>query len=236
MLRRIWGVGPVAEKRLHAQGYQTIGDLVRADPRRLERGLGGWGLDLARLGRGRELSEVEPYRDPVSLSEENTFSQDVSDRRKLEQTIIAHADSVARRLRRSELRARTVVLKLKLARRVAAGPRGYPLLTRRLTLAEATDDGDAISRAGFDLLARAALTEPVRLLGVGVTNVVHAGEDQLGLFESPAPVRRRAKLNRALDEISDRFGNRAVVRGDPRHSERAGLSLQIKTGEDEPED
>lgn len=232
-VRRIWGVGLVAEKRLHAAGYRTVGDLVRADERRLQRSLGHWGLDIARLGRGRELSEVEPYREPVSLSEENTYAGDVSDRQTLESTIIAHSESVARRLRRSELCARTVVLKLKLSRRVAAGPRGYPLLTRRLTLPEPTDDGDTISRAGFDLLARAALTEPVRLLGVGVTNVEHAGEGQLGLFEPPAASRRRTRLNRALDEISDRFGNRSVVRGDQSHSERAGLSLQIKTGEDE---
>jgi DNA polymerase-4 len=231
-VRRLWGVGPVAEQRLRAAGFETVGDLVRADPRRLESRLGAWGLEVARLGGGRELSEVEPYRDPVSYSEENTFADDVSDGQTLRATIITHAESVARRLRHDGLRARTVVLKLKLARRVAAGPRGFPLLTRRTTLAEPSDDGGVLARAAFGLLRRAALVEPIRLLGVGVTNLVRADEGQLALFEGSEAARRRDRLNRALDRIADRFGTGAVVRGDQSAAERAGLSMQIKRGED----
>lgn len=233
-VRRIWGVGPVAERRLHAAGFETIGDLVRAYPTRLEGQLGDWGLALARLGRGLDLSEVEPYRDAVSYSEENTFASDVSDRPTLEAALGIHADAVARRLRRDDLRARTVVLKVKLARRVAPGPRGYPLLTRRATLAEPTDDGARIAATGRGLLDRAALREPVRLLGVGVTNLVPAEVGQLSLFAAPGDARRE-RLNRALDALADRFGAGAVVRGDARPAERAGLSLQHKRGA-HPED
>jgi DNA polymerase-4 len=232
-VRRLWGVRPVAERRLLRAGFASIGDLVRCEAARLEALLGPWGLEVARLGRGEDLSEVEPYREAVSYSEENTFGTDVSDRRALEATIIAHAEAVARRLRRDALRARTVVLKLKLARRVERGPRGFPLLTRRVTLSEPTDDGAAIAHAGRDLLARAGLDEPVRLLGVGVTNLVATGEEQLGLFSAPEPA-RRTRLNRALDEIADRFGSRVVVRGACDGAERAGLSFQVKRGE-EPE-
>ena len=229
-VRRLWGVGPVAEQRLLQQGFATIGDLVRTDPERLRRLLGPWGLSLARLGRGQDLSEVEPYREAVSYSEENTFAGDVSDRRVLESAIGTHADSVARRLRRDGVAARTIVLKLKLARRVAAGPRGFPLWTRRVTLSEPCDDGDAIARAARELLDRAGLTEPVRLLGVGVTGIA-ARDSQLALFEKPRAAQRRDRLNRALDQIAERFGDDAVVRGQPEHAERAGLSMQIKRGE-----
>ena len=231
-VRRIWGVGPVAERRLHEAGFETIDDLVRADPRTLEARLGDWGLALARLGRGRDLSEVEPYRDAVSYSEENTFGEDIASHEVLEAALITHAESVARRLRRDRLRARTVVLKLKLGRRVAAGPRGYPLLTRRATLADPSDDGATISRVATQLLSRAALTEPVRLIGVGATNLVSADTGQLALFAAPRD-ERRARLNRALDTIADRFGNSAVVRGDARPAARSGLSLQQKRGEED---
>ena len=232
-VRRIWGVGPVAEARLRGAGFETIGDLVRADPRTLEARLGDWGTALARLGQGRDLSEVEPYRDAVSYSEENTFADDVSSRQVLEAALITHAESVARRLRRDRLRARTVVLKLKLARRVAPGPRGYPLLTRRTTLAEPSDDGALLARAATGLLARAALREPVRLLGVGVTGLVSSDTGQLALF--PKRDARRERLNRALDAITDRFGTGAIARGDARPAARAGLSLQRKRGAD-PDD
>ena len=230
---RLWGVGPVARGRLEAGGFHTVGDLARADAARLEALLGSWGLEVARLARGEETSEVEPYREPVSYSEENTFRSDIDDDGVLRSTIIAHAEAVGRRLRADGLRARTVVLKLKLARRRAPGPRGYPLITRRTTFAEPSDDGEVLARAAFELLARADLREPVRLLGVGATNLVARAGEQLPLFAAREGAQRRSRLNKALDELARRFGSEAVVRGGPADTERAGLSQQIKRG-DEP--
>ncbi len=228
---RLWGVGAVTEARLLRAGFQTIGDLARAAPERLQAVLGDWGVGLGCLARGEDLREVEPYRDAVSMSEENTFSRDISDRRVLDAAILAHADSVARRLRRSGERGRTVVLKLKLARRVAAGPRGYPLLTRRTTLEEATDDGDVIAREARALLRASGLAEPVRLLGVGVTNLVAANPEQLALGGEGTARARRASLNRTLDALADRYGRGIVHRAEQADVSRAALSDQIKRGE-----
>jgi DNA polymerase-4 len=225
---RIWGVGPVGQARLAAAGFHRIGDLVRADAAGVASRLGAWGAGVAALARGEDLSEVEPYREPVSYSEENTFAGDVEDRDTLESAILTHAEAVARRLRRDSLRARTVVLKLKLARRRAPGPRGYPLRTRRTSLPDATDDGAMIAGAARTLLAGASLRESVRLIGVGVTNLQPESSAQLTLFETRG---LRTQLNRALDEIADRFGPEAVVRGGLQRQERAGLTLQIKRGE-----
>jgi DNA polymerase-4 len=228
---RLWGVGPVAEMRLARAGIRTIGDLAAATPEALRSGLGSWGASAAALARGEDLREVEPYREAVSMSEENTFGEDVSDRRTLEGAILTHAESVARRLRRSELRAGTVVLKLKLGRRVAPGPRGYPLLTRHATLPEASDDGEVLARAALDLLARCELSEPVRLVGVGATKLVPADPEQLALFAEGAERKRRASLNRALDALTERYGSPVVRRAGQSDVTRAGLSLQHKRGE-----
>ena len=225
----LWGVGPVARERLAAQGIHTIGDLARADPRRLERALGSFGAEAARLARGEDLREVDPTREPVSYGEENTFERDVIDRETLETALAAHAEAVARRLRRDGVRGRIVVVKLKLGRRRAPGPRGHPLLTRRTTLAEATDDGAAIARAARELLARVGPPEPVRLVGVSVSGLEQAG--QLGLFVAASERARRERLNRALDELSSRFGPDAVRPVGTGSVSRAGLSLARKRGE-----
>ncbi|MBW2445121.1 MAG: DNA polymerase IV [Deltaproteobacteria bacterium] len=227
-VRRMWGVGPVTGKRLAAAGFHTVRDLARADRDGLEKLLGDWGGRLARLARGEDVREVEPYRDTVSMSEENTFSGDVDDLPRLERAIVRHAESVARRLRRSEVLARTVVLKVKLGRRRAPGPRGYSLVTRRATLPEASDDGETISRVARGLLHAWGLPEPIRLLGVGVTNLVPGDAAQLPLFEQGRA--RRERLNQALDQIADRFGSEALSRGEPGSARRAGLSDQIKRG------
>jgi len=231
-VRRLWGVGPVAGERLVGAGYATIGALAAADSKQLEGLLGAWGGRISKLARGEDVSEVEPFREAVSYSEENTFGGDVSDLQVLQAAIIAHSEAVARRLRNDDLRARTVVLKLKLARRVAAGPHGYPLLNRQITLPEASDDGDAISRAAFDLLERADLREPVRLLGVAASNLVGRSGEQLGLFAPDAGRERRGRINTALDELTRKFGADVVKRGSLADPERAALSHQQKRGED----
>jgi DNA polymerase-4 len=228
---RLWGVGPVAEARLRSAGFRSVGDLARAAPARLEAALGSFGVSVAKLARGEDVREVEPYREAVSYSEENTFAGDVSDASVLEAAIRAHAEAVARRLRRDGIRAGTVVLKLKLARRRSAGPRGYPLLTRQARLPEATDDGPTLAAQARALLARAKLGEPVRLLGVGVTQLRPGDAAQLALFEPEPDAQRSARLNRALDAIAERFGSGAVSRGAQGAAEKAGLSLQIKRGE-----
>ncbi len=235
--RKIWGVGPVAGERLEGLGYRTIGDLARADPKRLVSQLGEWGGAIGRLARGEDLREVEPHREAVSLSEENTFDRDVSDRAVLEATILTHAEGVARRLRRQGLLARTVVLKWRLGRRAREGPRGYPARTRQLTLAEPTDDGEVVAQVAKSLLED-ALVEPVRLLGVGVSGLVdeQGRATQLSLFDVAsdaksiqAPPRKR-KLNRALDALADRFGDDVVRRASQGEARHATLSGQWKKG------
>ena len=233
-VRRIWGVGAVAEERLVSSGFRTLGDLARAEPAQLRALLGVWGEEIGSLARGEDVRDVEPYREAVSMSEENTFAEDVADFDRLLAALRTHAEAVARRMRRARVTARTVVLKVKLARRVSGGPRGFPLLTRRATLPEATDDGETVASVARGLLERWGLPEPVRLLGVGVTNLQEGRPRQLSLFEG-ASGRPRDRLNRALDEITARFGRGAVVRAIEAPVERAGLSFQIKRGDDEPE-
>src|SRR5262249_51183730 len=103
-VERLPGVGPVARERLVAPRLPRIGDLARADAKRLERALGSLGAEAARLARGEDLREVLAWRDPVSYSEENTFERDVSDRPTLDAALGGHAEAVARRLRRDGLR------------------------------------------------------------------------------------------------------------------------------------
>jgi DNA polymerase-4 len=232
---RLWGVGWVAEQRLRGVGIATIGDLARKDEARLRALLGdALGAQAASLARGLDARPVVAERDAVSYSEENTFDRDVTDRERIGAVIQDHAESVARRLRRDALAARTVVLKVKLgARRPdprGGGARAYPILTRRATLAEPTDDGAVFAREAKRLLLRTPHV-PIRLVGVGATNLLPIAAAQLALFEPSSERRKAVRLNRALDEIVERFGSRAVVRAGQEAATRAALTLQRKRGE-----
>jgi DNA polymerase-4 len=224
---RIWGVGPVAEGRLERLGVYTIGELAGSSDESLEGTLGAWGPRVAALARGEDAREIEAYREARSYSEENTFGEDVRDRDTLRRTIRSHAESVARRLRRDGVRARGVMLKLKLARPLGGGR--FPLVTRSLTLPAATDDGRELGEAAMRLLARSGVAEPVRLVGVGASRIETRSPEQLSLLpEGP----RRKRLNQVVDEIRERFGSESLARAEDRPVERAGLTEQIKSGDE----
>jgi len=231
---RIWGVGPVTRTRLERAGVFTIGDLAERSDADLRALLGDFGPRAAALARGEDAREVEPYREAKSYSEESTFETDIASLATLERAIRAHAEAVARRLRHDGLRARGVALKLKLARPLGGGK--FPILSRSSTLALPSDDGAELAAAGCALLARAALEEPVRLLGLAAERLEPIGAEQLSLLDTTAEGReRRARLNSALDAIRARFGASALERAEG-GVDRAGLSFQIKRGEEDEDD
>jgi len=213
-VRRLWGVGPVLAERLVAAGFRTLGELGRADPRRLSPLVGARAAALAALARGEDDRPVDGTGDPKSLGEERTFDQDVSEREVVLDALRAHAHAVARRLRRAGLRGRTVTLRVKLAtRRRDAGDaphRLFPLRTRSQRLDHATSDGRAIATVAVRLGDAAGITEPVRLLGVSVSGLERAGAGQLSLFGADAASERGERLGRVLDAIQDRYGARAI--------------------------
>jgi len=222
----LWGVGPVLERRLRALGIATFGDLARHDTEALSLLLGRRAGELRALARGEDAREVEADRAPKSIGEENTFESDVGSDPRIVEVLRAHADAVARRLRRAGYRGRTVTLKIKLAHAdpARASERGpyYPLLTRSRTLAEPTDDAEQIAAVARELWAATALTEPIRLLGVSVSALGATGAapaQQLALFEAVAARGRpdaapssRRPLGPTLDAITERFGAGAIQR------------------------
>jgi DNA polymerase-4 len=221
-IRRLWGVGPVLGAKLASLGIETFHDLSSYDAARLAAQLGDRARELQRLARGEDERPVQAYREPKSYGEENTFETDVSDRTRVTAALTAHAEAVARRLRHDDYAGRTVTVKAKLSR--ARGRREsrdssattephYPLVTRSRTLREATNDGALIRNVAVELWDEAKLAEPVRLLGVSLSNLERGGGVQLDLFTQP-----KSKLGRTLDAITERFGEHAISRAVERNA------------------
>jgi DNA polymerase IV len=207
---RLWGVGAVSQDQLRRLGLDTIGDVARSPEDLLCRRLGAaLGHHIAALARGEDSREVVSESEPVSIGHEETFERDLSAVDEILPTLIDQADRVAGRLRRAELRARIVMVKVKHA--------DFRLVTRRRTLEDATSDGARIARVatelvqGVDIGDHGGKRTRVRLCGVAVSGLEpRAAPRQLALDE---PARERGeRLGDALDEIRRRFGDDAVVR------------------------
>jgi DNA polymerase-4 len=226
-VERLWGVGRVTLERMHQHGIRTVGELARRDPAELRAAFGQMGPHLRELASGADSRTVVADWQRKSYGEENTFARDLAlDSGDLRRVLIAHGDAIGRRLRADGVRARTVALKLKLARPLGGGR--YPLITRSFTLETATDDGAEISRVATRLLDRAPARERIRLAGVQVHGLERRDDAQMGLFSvQEGGDSKRSRLNRALDEVTKRFGEDAITRGLAR-ADRAAPTHRIK--------
>jgi DNA polymerase-4 len=200
---RLWGVGPRTAEALARMRLRLIGDVARADRGELERALGSNGPWLHDLANGIDLREVEPDREAKSVGAEETFEEDLTAPEDLLPFLHEQSLRVAARLRRAGLAAATVSLKVKYA--------DFQIATRQETLPLRTDDGEEIYRCAERLLAKADPGRAIRLTGVSASEL-GAREPQLGLFDEQA--KRRARLNRSLDAIAEKFGPGAVLPGD----------------------
>jgi DNA polymerase-4 len=213
-VERMWGVGPKTAPKMRALGFATIGDLARASEKELERMLGSWGLEVARLARGEDERDVVPDAAAKSIGAEETYEEDLVGKEAIARTLLDHAGRVARRLVRAELSANVVVVKIKYA--------DFTLCTRRATLPEAAQDTSAIHQAAVELLARVALDgRRVRLTGVSVGGIVD-GAPAPALFPDVLAEKRR-KVEALAARIADRFGDehavtRATLLGKPTRS------------------
>ena len=228
-VERLWGVGRVTLARLNAARISTVGDLANRDAGELKSLFGSMGPHLHELASGNDSRPVIADWQRKSYGEENTFAHDLAQESiELRRALIAHGDTIARRLRADGVRARTITLKLKLARPLGGGR--YPLVTRSFSLDTPTNDGPEITRVATHLLGRVRDKDKIRLAGLQVHQLERADKAQLGLFDSASAVnddRKRDRLNRALDVVSKKFGEEAVTRGLAR-VERAAPSRRIK--------
>ena len=207
---RLWGVGKVTQKRLADLGLRYIGD-VAAFPRLvLEKKLGSIsGAHLHNLAHGIDSRTVETGREMVSIGHEETFARDTGDLVKIGNILLRQADKVARRMRKRELRSRTVVLKIKYA--------DFTLVTRRRTLDDPTSDAQVLANTAKELLAQLPIVagggknQLVRLCGLSVAGLEDRnGPRQLGFAEASRA--KGERLGDVLDRIQDRFGDASVSR------------------------
>lgn len=158
-VRVLWGVGPVTAEKLAEMGVTTVGDLARLSEETLRARFGQHGTEMARMARGLDERSVVTEREPKSVSQETTFSRDMTDVDALRRQLWRLSQGVGRHLRREGVTAGTVAIKLRYA--------DFTTLTRQMRLGVPTDDERVIYRAALALLRRAwQRGRPVRLLGV----------------------------------------------------------------------
>lgn len=201
-VRRLWGVGEVTEKKLLAAGFRTIADIQEAPLEKLSALLGNQGTLLKDLSFGIDDRPVVSSRQVKSIGDESTYEYDLTDRPKIDREIAIHSDIVAQRLRRHDLAARTISLKIRFA--------SFKTIMRSLSLEEGTNLQETIDSTCQTLLSRIPLTEGIRLIGVTASNL-GAPLSIPSLFSDAEDKRSRAA--KAMDSIQQKYGRKALQKG-----------------------
>lgn len=203
-VRKLPGIGPVAEQRLHAIGITTLGQLVAAPDAQLHPIFGAYlhGLRASARGEGsddvgRERPKFREY-DPEgmvhgSISNERTFAE--TSPFTAREILSSLSERVGARMRSRGVLAGVVTLKLRYT--------DFRTISRARTITPTSDDFE-LHRIVVEIYREAREgTLPIRLLGIQVSKLRLAAA-QLSLFDGDE---RRGE---AVDTIRDRFGYHAV--------------------------
>ena len=204
-IQALWGVGPKTAAQLRQRGITTIGRLAALSEFEIKTFFGRHGESMQRRAKGIDNTPVYPESgDPKSISNEITFQEDKDDEEELLMILRGLSEKVGSRLRKKELAGSVVQIKIRYS--------DFSTYTRQTSVGDCTNlDQDIYEEAVKLFLKHWSRGRPVRLLGVGVSNL-DKPHRQLSLWENDSG--KREDLTRAVDDLRERFGKDIIKRAD----------------------
>jgi DNA polymerase-4 len=204
-VERLWGVGPVTARKLHAYGIGNVGEVARLPEELLISMVGrATGRHLHALAHNRDPRPVQGRRRRGSIGSQRARGRSPWSADSIDADVIALVDRVTRRMRIAGRAGRTVVLRLRFD--------DFTRATRSHTLPHPTASTETVLTAARSLLQSALPTLEKRgltLVGISVANLENAREVQLLL---PFDGRQHEALDAVVDEVRERFGSKAITR------------------------
>ncbi len=197
------GVGRRTLSRLHGIGIRTVADLRNSSERDLVPVFGRFAQRMRDKAAGIDARPVSAERSEKSISNEETFDVDLESRADMDAALLRLTESTARRLRRAELAAGTVTVKIRRS--------DFRTFTRQKRLTPPGNNTEQIFETARDLLGTWLTANPdtkLRLLGVGVSSLAPAGQGDLFAAE-PAEA---DPVDATVDRIREKYGLSAVSR------------------------
>ena len=202
----VWGVGRVTAAKLRSFGIGTVAELARLDEDVLVSILGrAAGRHLHALAHNRDPRPVQAGRRRGSIGSQCALGRSRRSLDAVDAVLVGLVDRVTRRLRAARRVGRTIVLRLRFD--------DFSRATRSHTLPRPTAHTDTVlAVARFLLTTATPLIERrgLTLVGVAVANLENDRPLQLPLPFDPSST---GDLDAAIDDIRERYGSKALVRG-----------------------
>ena len=205
-VRDLLFLGKASEKKLTEAGIHTIGDMAHAREAEIQTLLGNKaGHQLWQYARGIDDSLVRAQPEEAKgFSVETTFNDDIVSVEQVLPILLEQCDVVATRMRRKEKKCTSVSVTFRTL--------DFRNKSHQTTLPNATDMTDEIYKNAKKLFIESWKGEPLRLIGVALTNLTDESFEQISLFEDNEQKERHRKLDATMDAIRQKFGNDKITR------------------------
>ena len=175
-IEQFFGVGKVTARKMHENGIYTGVDLKKRSEQELARLFGKAGSAFYLNARGLDDREVQPERVIKSISNETTFLKDKSELTLLTVELYHLAKEVFERIEKENFYGKTVTVKVKYA--------DFRIITRSKTLPIKITVFDTFWKTAREIMRQVDLSmQPVRLLGLGISNAVDEPEQKYTQLE-----------------------------------------------------
>ena len=205
-VRDLLFLGKASEKKLTEAGIHTIGDMAHAREAEIQTLLGNKaGHQLWQYARGIDDSPVRVQPEEAKgFSVETTFNDDIVSVEQVLPILLEQCDVVATRMRRKEKKCTSVSVTFRTL--------DFRNKSHQTTLPNATDMTDEIYKNTKKLFIESWKGDPLRLIGVALTNLTDESFEQMSLFEDNEQKERHRKLDATMDAIRQKFGNDKITR------------------------
>lgn len=209
-VKELFGVGRATSAKLKDRGIRTIGDLANTAPHMLKLFLKSYGTLLWNFANGRDESLVRANRRPIikGIGNSTTVPFDVDDAKTAHLVLLSLVESVAARLRQVKYCAQLVSVSIRTSE--------FYSYSHQRKFYTPTDCTNAIHEIACELFDEMWKGEPIRHLGVRVSELYTNSFVQMSLFEKD--IEKQRSVDRAVDQIRSRFGSRTIFRASFLHS------------------
>ena len=206
-VRDLLFLGKASEQKLLRAGIKTIGDMAKSDEAEIRQLLGDKnGRQLYRYANGIDDSPVRSEREEAKgYSAETTVEEDIVTYDQALSLLLAQCDVVAARMRRDGKKCSCVAVTYRTL--------DFKTRSHQKNFEDPTDVTEEIFAQVKKLLYECWKCEPLRLIGVALTDLTSDEFRQMSLFENTEDREKQKKVDETIDDIRRRFGNGMIVRG-----------------------
>ncbi len=183
----------------------TIKDLAYFDSKTLEKYFKNQAKYLKEAAWGIDYSKVETTKtsknQSISISE--TLPFDMLDKEKIKEVLFRQIQEITRELRQKKLFARTIAIIYK--------NKNFVSYTAQTKLNNPSDNTSEIFKVLIKLFEKSFKNEPIRLIGIRLTDLQKTKEKQISIFDTNLEEKENSKIEKTMDKINNKFGKSLVA-------------------------